>query len=79
MTILEAFKIAEQEGSCYYRPINGDIVHGAVKMNNSVMYECDVNLDTIKEKYFEWSDHFVDGGYLYINIKDGRLGITYDK
>lgn len=83
-TILRALEIANEVGTCWYRPFNGDIVVNPKDEPRSIIdrYFSTWSDMHVKDFYFEFSEDFMQHAWMCISIDDSgglTLSVCYEE
>jgi hypothetical protein len=76
-TIIRALEIAEEIGTCWYRPHNGDIIVNPKDEPRVILSRHIANWgdSDVREFYFEYGQQWVEEGWMKISI-DESGGLT---
>lgn len=78
-TIIRALEIAEEVGTCLYRPHNGDIIVNPKNEPRVILdrYYAVWGDSDVREFYLEYGEQWVEGAWMRISIDDsGGLALS---
>ena len=78
-TIIRALEIADEAGTCWYRPHNGDIIINPQEEPRVILdrYYAVWGDSDVREFYFEHGQHWVEEAWMRISIDDsGGLNLS---